>query len=228
MTCSTGLETHSPCIIAWKKEHEILTGVPPPPSGTFQHPLLRRIWHRTAKDSGTAATAARALPASRAQAQLRAFSRPSGPGACPDPFFPDPGPTQASLPAQGRPQPRPAVPGPLTAMAPSLSCTLMMLRLPAALRRCRQILPPPRAVPPPSGAPLRHTAVRRFLLAALCPYGGSAAGRCHREVLVMALPVEEWRLCVARRWAALEPALREHLAAASLHDTLRLGCGLLR
>ncbi|XP_068271736.1 SET and MYND domain-containing protein 4 [Nyctibius grandis] len=44
----------------------------------------------------------------------------------------------------------------------------------------------------------------------------------------MALPVEEWRLCVARRWAALEPALRERLAAASLHDTLRLGCGLLR
>ncbi|NXL47894.1 SMYD4 protein, partial [Podilymbus podiceps] len=44
----------------------------------------------------------------------------------------------------------------------------------------------------------------------------------------MALPVEEWRLCVARRWAALEPALREQLAAASLHDTLRLGCGLLR
>ncbi|NWY61679.1 SMYD4 protein, partial [Chionis minor] len=45
----------------------------------------------------------------------------------------------------------------------------------------------------------------------------------------MALPVEEWRLCAARRWAALEPALRERLAAsASLHDTLRLGCGLLR
>ncbi|NXN41502.1 SMYD4 protein, partial [Rhinoptilus africanus] len=44
----------------------------------------------------------------------------------------------------------------------------------------------------------------------------------------MALPVEEWRLCAARRWAALEPALREGLPAASLHDTLRLGCGLLR
>ncbi|NXP51754.1 SMYD4 protein, partial [Heliornis fulica] len=44
----------------------------------------------------------------------------------------------------------------------------------------------------------------------------------------MALPVEEWRLCAARRWAALEPALQERLAAASLHDTLRLGCGLLR
>ncbi|XP_064892480.1 SET and MYND domain-containing protein 4 isoform X1 [Columba livia] len=44
----------------------------------------------------------------------------------------------------------------------------------------------------------------------------------------MELPVEEWRLCAARRWAALEPALRERLAAASLHDTLRLGCGLLR
>ncbi|KAM6373081.1 SET and MYND domain-containing protein 4 isoform 2-T2 [Pluvialis apricaria] len=46
----------------------------------------------------------------------------------------------------------------------------------------------------------------------------------------MALPVEEWRLCAARRWAALEPALRERLAAvsSSLHDTLRLGCGLLR
>ncbi|XP_075575872.1 protein-lysine N-methyltransferase SMYD4 [Pelecanus crispus] len=44
----------------------------------------------------------------------------------------------------------------------------------------------------------------------------------------MALPAEEWRLCAARRWAALEPALRERLAAASLHDTLRLGCGLLR
>ncbi|NXW85576.1 SMYD4 protein, partial [Alopecoenas beccarii] len=44
----------------------------------------------------------------------------------------------------------------------------------------------------------------------------------------MELPVEEWRLCAARCWAALEPALRERLAAASLHDTLRLGCGLLR
>uniref|UniRef100_A0A8D0FUL0 Protein-lysine N-methyltransferase SMYD4 n=1 Tax=Strix occidentalis caurina TaxID=311401 RepID=A0A8D0FUL0_STROC len=45
----------------------------------------------------------------------------------------------------------------------------------------------------------------------------------------MALPVEEWRLYAARRWAALDPALRERLAAAaSLHDTLRLGCGLLR
>ncbi|NXN56284.1 SMYD4 protein, partial [Rynchops niger] len=44
----------------------------------------------------------------------------------------------------------------------------------------------------------------------------------------MALPVEEWQLCVARRWAALEPVLRERLAAASLQDTLRLGCGLLR
>ncbi|KAM7088375.1 SET and MYND domain-containing protein 4 isoform 3-T3 [Ciconia maguari] len=44
----------------------------------------------------------------------------------------------------------------------------------------------------------------------------------------MALPVEEWRLCAAGRWAALEPALRERLAAASLHDSLRLGCGLLR
>ncbi|NWW93183.1 SMYD4 protein, partial [Rhynochetos jubatus] len=44
----------------------------------------------------------------------------------------------------------------------------------------------------------------------------------------MALPVEEWRLCAARCWAALEPALRDQLAAASLHDTLRLGCGLLR
>ncbi|NXL36921.1 SMYD4 protein, partial [Glaucidium brasilianum] len=45
----------------------------------------------------------------------------------------------------------------------------------------------------------------------------------------MALPVEEWRLYAARRWAALEPALRERLAAAaSLHETLRLGCGFLR
>ncbi|XP_014808732.1 PREDICTED: SET and MYND domain-containing protein 4 isoform X2 [Calidris pugnax] len=44
----------------------------------------------------------------------------------------------------------------------------------------------------------------------------------------MALPVEEWRLCAARRWAALEPALRERLAVASLQDTLLLGCGLLR
>ncbi|NXT41572.1 SMYD4 protein, partial [Pelecanoides urinatrix] len=44
----------------------------------------------------------------------------------------------------------------------------------------------------------------------------------------MALPVEEWRLCAARCWAALEPALRERLATASLHDMLRLGCGLLR
>lgn len=64
------------------------------------------------------------------------------------------------------------------------------------------------------------------------PYGGSAPGPALLGaaigVLVMELPVEEWRLCAARRWAALEPALRERLAAASLHDTLRLGCGLLR
>ncbi|XP_061868569.1 SET and MYND domain-containing protein 4 [Colius striatus] len=44
----------------------------------------------------------------------------------------------------------------------------------------------------------------------------------------MALPVEEWRLYAARRWASLEPPLRERLAAASLPETLRLGCGLLR
>ncbi|XP_030328216.1 SET and MYND domain-containing protein 4 isoform X3 [Strigops habroptila] len=44
----------------------------------------------------------------------------------------------------------------------------------------------------------------------------------------MALPVEEWQLCASRRWAALDPALRERLAAASLHDAVRLGCGLLR
>ncbi|NXH16630.1 SMYD4 protein, partial [Bucco capensis] len=44
----------------------------------------------------------------------------------------------------------------------------------------------------------------------------------------MALPVEEWRLCAGRRWAALEPALRERLAAASLQDTVRLGWGFLR
>lgn len=42
----------------------------------------------------------------------------------------------------------------------------------------------------------------------------------------MALPVEEWRQNVARRWAALEPALRERLAAASLGEALRVGCGL--
>ncbi|XP_042735615.1 SET and MYND domain-containing protein 4 isoform X3 [Lagopus leucura] len=42
----------------------------------------------------------------------------------------------------------------------------------------------------------------------------------------MALPVEEWRQNVARRWAALEPALREQLAAASLGEALRVGCGL--
>ncbi|XP_068010710.1 SET and MYND domain-containing protein 4 isoform X1 [Melanerpes formicivorus] len=44
----------------------------------------------------------------------------------------------------------------------------------------------------------------------------------------MALPVEEWQLCAARRWAALEPGLRERLEVASLHDTVHLGCGLLR
>ncbi|NXD82777.1 SMYD4 protein, partial [Halcyon senegalensis] len=44
----------------------------------------------------------------------------------------------------------------------------------------------------------------------------------------MALPAEEWRLCAAQRWAALDPALRARLAAASLRDTVRLGCGLLR
>ncbi|NWV12735.1 SMYD4 protein, partial [Ptilonorhynchus violaceus] len=44
----------------------------------------------------------------------------------------------------------------------------------------------------------------------------------------MALPVEEWQGRTARLWAALDPALRERLAAASLHDAVRLGCDLLR
>ncbi|NXK85378.1 SMYD4 protein, partial [Formicarius rufipectus] len=44
----------------------------------------------------------------------------------------------------------------------------------------------------------------------------------------MALPVPQWRNCAARRWAALDPALRERLAAASLHDAVRLGCHMLR
>ncbi|XP_053817379.1 SET and MYND domain-containing protein 4 isoform X1 [Vidua chalybeata] len=44
----------------------------------------------------------------------------------------------------------------------------------------------------------------------------------------MALPVAEWRGRAARLWAALDPALRERLAAASLHDAVRLGCDLLR
>ncbi|XP_068066507.1 SET and MYND domain-containing protein 4 isoform X2 [Anomalospiza imberbis] len=44
----------------------------------------------------------------------------------------------------------------------------------------------------------------------------------------MALPVAEWRGRTARLWAALDPALRERLAAASLHDAVRLGCDLLR
>lgn len=44
----------------------------------------------------------------------------------------------------------------------------------------------------------------------------------------MALPVEEWRLCAAQRWAALEPALRKRLEVASLHDIVHLGCDLLR
>ncbi|NXG04129.1 SMYD4 protein, partial [Sakesphorus luctuosus] len=44
----------------------------------------------------------------------------------------------------------------------------------------------------------------------------------------MALPVPEWRGFAARRWAALDPALRERLAAASLHDMVRLGCDMLR
>ncbi|NXB99749.1 SMYD4 protein, partial [Orthonyx spaldingii] len=44
----------------------------------------------------------------------------------------------------------------------------------------------------------------------------------------MALPVAEWQGRAARLWAALDPALRERLAAASLHDAVRLGCELLR
>ncbi|NWW16637.1 SMYD4 protein, partial [Falcunculus frontatus] len=43
-----------------------------------------------------------------------------------------------------------------------------------------------------------------------------------------ALPVAEWRGRTARLWAALDPALRERMAAASLHDAVRLGCDLLR
>ncbi|XP_067165786.1 SET and MYND domain-containing protein 4 [Apteryx mantelli] len=44
----------------------------------------------------------------------------------------------------------------------------------------------------------------------------------------MALPAEEWRAVAAGRWAALQPALRERLAAAPLRDAVLLGCGLLR
>ncbi|XP_050177592.1 SET and MYND domain-containing protein 4 [Myiozetetes cayanensis] len=44
----------------------------------------------------------------------------------------------------------------------------------------------------------------------------------------MALPVPEWRGLLARRWAALDPPLRERLAAASLRDAVRLGLDLLR
>uniref|UniRef100_A0A8C5T559 Protein-lysine N-methyltransferase SMYD4 n=1 Tax=Malurus cyaneus samueli TaxID=2593467 RepID=A0A8C5T559_9PASS len=44
----------------------------------------------------------------------------------------------------------------------------------------------------------------------------------------MALPVAEWQGRTARLWAALDPVLRERLAAASLHDAVRLGCELLR
>ncbi|NXA35350.1 SMYD4 protein, partial [Eudromia elegans] len=44
----------------------------------------------------------------------------------------------------------------------------------------------------------------------------------------MALPLEEWRVVAARCWAALPPALRERLAAAPLHDAVRLGCSLFR
>ncbi|NXS26730.1 SMYD4 protein, partial [Pomatostomus ruficeps] len=44
----------------------------------------------------------------------------------------------------------------------------------------------------------------------------------------MALPVAEWQGRTARLWAALDPALREQMAAASLRDAVRLGCDLLR
>ncbi|XP_054143425.1 SET and MYND domain-containing protein 4 isoform X2 [Melozone crissalis] len=44
----------------------------------------------------------------------------------------------------------------------------------------------------------------------------------------MALPVAEWQGRTARLWAALEPALRERLEAASLQDAVRLGCDVLR
>ncbi|OXB73401.1 UNVERIFIED_CONTAM: hypothetical protein H355_017055 [Colinus virginianus] len=44
----------------------------------------------------------------------------------------------------------------------------------------------------------------------------------------MALPAEEWRRSAARCWAALEPALKERLAAAPLGEALRVGCGYLR
>lgn len=64
----------------------------------------------------------------------------------------------------------------------------------------------------------------------LALYGGSVVPvQLGAAIAVsMALPVEEWQLCAARRWAALDSALRERLAAASLYDTVRLGCGLLR
>ncbi|KAM4760405.1 SET and MYND domain-containing protein 4 isoform 2-T2 [Cyanocitta cristata] len=45
---------------------------------------------------------------------------------------------------------------------------------------------------------------------------------------MMALPVAEWQGRTSRLWAALDPALRERLAAASLQDAVRLGCDLLR
>ncbi|XP_005056961.1 PREDICTED: SET and MYND domain-containing protein 4 [Ficedula albicollis] len=79
-------------------------------------------------------------------------------------------------------------------------------------RHCRhRLLPAPPYVTP--------SVTRQHGASIGCPalYGGRGA-----------LPVLEWQGRAARLWAALDPALRERLAAASLHDAVRLGCELLR
>ncbi|KAL2297329.1 hypothetical protein Nmel_016630 [Mimus melanotis] len=79
-------------------------------------------------------------------------------------------------------------------------------------RRCRyRLLPAPPYITP--------CVTRQYGDYIGCPalYGG-----------MMALPVTEWQGRTSRLWAALDPALRERLAAASLHDAVRLGCDLLR
>lgn len=121
-------------------------------------------------------------------------------------------------------------------MAPSLSRPLMMPRSPlppnppaaaAKSSRRHRLLPAPRYVTPSvtrqHGAPIGCPA----------PYGGSGpvfltGMLLGAAIAVMALPVAEWQGRTARLWAALEPALRERLAEASLHDAVRLGCDLLR
>lgn len=154
MTCSTGLMMFSPCIMAWRKEKKTVRTAPPPCSRALPDPRLKKNCCRTARATRAPTTAgpgqARVLRASRHRAQLQAWLLPSGPGQpwAPAPSSPCPDLTQP--PAPPRAAPRPAVPGAQAAHrdGPLAQPHAHDAASPVRPRRCRQILPPSRAMPP--------------------------------------------------------------------------------